>query len=80
MSNEYDRIRRLTLEFLSNNPSGQINATGDSQLRGLFQREFGDFNDDYLKIFQQVINDLYLERIIIFGHQLNTGISGEGPW
>jgi hypothetical protein len=61
-------IRAVMLEYLKRSPEGQFNLIGDKSLHALFQERGFPLQDEDLGRLQQVIHELYLDRIIFLGN------------
>lgn len=77
MTMEYNKIRALTLEYIKRHPTGdQFNLHREAGIRTFFRTKDYELNDDGIKILREVIHELYHERIIIFGGQIDLA----PPW
>ena len=80
MAVEYHNIRAVMLEYLRSHPDGQFNLIGDKSIFHLFaERGFALDNED-LEILQQVVHELYIEKIIFLGHSPRSTGSGAWSW
>jgi len=60
-------VRAVMLEYLKRNPQGQFNLIGDMSLRSLFGERGFSLQEEDLDAIQQVLHELYLDRIIYLG-------------
>jgi len=68
MSVDYNNIRAVMLEYLRSYPNGQFNLIGDSSIPHLFQERGFTLDQGDFELLQQVIHELYIEKIIYLGH------------
>jgi len=78
MAVEYHNIRPVMLEYLRSHPNGQFNLIGDRSLFHLFAERGFTLDDADLEILQQVVHELYVEKIIFLGNSPRS--IGAGAW
>jgi hypothetical protein len=78
MTVEYKNIRPVVLEYLKKRPKGQFNLIGNQSLKLLFEKYEFPLDEKNMEILQQVIHELYIEKIIYLGDSPNA--SGAGAW
>jgi len=67
MSVDYNNIRTVMLEYLKRSPSGEFNLVRGSSIHHLFQERGFTLDKGDLEVLQQVIHELYIEKIIYLG-------------
>lgn len=75
---DYNNLRSVMLEYLRIHPNGQFNFMGDPTIPNLFQERGFTLDEGDLETLQQVIHELYIEKIIYLGQ--NPRVSGSGAW
>lgn len=80
MTVDYSNIRTIMLEYLRSHPNGQFNLIGDKSLFLLFQERGFTLDDNDMELLQQVVHELYIEKIIFLGNSPRSTGSGAWSW
>jgi hypothetical protein len=75
---ELGHVREVMLEYLRRSPQGQFNLIGDASLKNLFAEHGFPLQEGDLEKIQQVVHELYLDRIIFLGYSPKA--LGDGAW
>ncbi|MFC1792817.1 hypothetical protein ACFL3Q_04450 [Planctomycetota bacterium] len=76
MPTEYRILRSKMLEFITNRQEGDF--TLHSELKGYFQGQSIELDDDDLRTVEQIIHEFYIEGILVPGFKPKANLTMQG--